>query len=113
MKKEERVEIVAVLPGYSPVDCWIDNKLEAMQKLVEGYIEFFYPWEDEVAIICNEEGKIKGLPANRAIYGDDGEFLDMIHGTFFIASVAGDDGELHSLSEEQIKHYMNLFGGAT
>ena len=28
------------------------------------------PFEDEVAIICNEEGKVQGLPPNRAIYGE-------------------------------------------
>src|SRR5699024_6863922 len=49
--------------------------LEAMQELVGGDIEEYMPFEDEVAIICNEEGKIIGLPLNRAIYSE--EVVDM------------------------------------
>ena len=41
-KPDERAEIVE-----------IDDKLEAMQELVGGYIQEYMPWEDEVAIICN------------------------------------------------------------
>ena len=44
--------------------------LEAMQSLVEGDIEEYMPFEDEVAIICNEEGKMNGLPLNRAVYSE-------------------------------------------
>ena len=36
--------------------------------MVGGDIEVTYPFEDEVAIILNESGKINGLPLNRAIY---------------------------------------------
>lgn len=111
MKKEERIEIVAVVPGYLPVRAWIDNTLEAMQAVVEGYIEMVYPWEDDAVLVCNEEGKLIGLPMNRALHDEHGFAVDMIHGTFFIARVE-DDAELHSLTEDQIKHYMNLFGGA-
>ena len=45
----------------------IEHTLENMQKVVGGYIEAVYPFEDEVAVICNEEGKLLGLPLNRAL----------------------------------------------
>ena len=48
----------------------IEDTLEAMQSLVEGDIEEYMPFEDEVAIICNEEGKMNGLPLNRAVYSE-------------------------------------------
>ena len=48
----------------------IDDTLEAMQGVVGGDIEEYMPFEDEVAIICNEEGKVNGLTPNRAIYGE-------------------------------------------
>lgn len=35
--------------------------MEAMQVVVGGDIEEYMPFEDEVAIICNEEGKVNGL----------------------------------------------------
>ena len=45
--------------------------LEAMQKAVGGYIEEYQlPNDDNVSIICNEEGKILGLPLNRGVYTD-------------------------------------------
>ncbi len=36
-----------------------------------GDIEEYMPFDDEAAIICNEEGKISGLPLNRAIYAEE------------------------------------------
>ena len=41
-----------------------------MQAVVGGNIEALYPFEEAVSIICNEEGKINGLPLNRAVYRD-------------------------------------------
>lgn len=49
----------------------IEDTLEAMQSIVDGDIEEYMPFSDEVAIICNEEGKVNGLPLNRAIYDSD------------------------------------------
>lgn len=46
------------------------DTLESMQSLVEGDIEEYMPFEDEVAIICNDEGKMNGLPLNRAVYSE-------------------------------------------
>ena len=37
--------------------------LKEAQKLVGGLIQFAYS-DDKVQIICNEEGKLKGLPMN-------------------------------------------------
>lgn len=45
------------------------------------------PYDDDVAIICNEEGKMRGLPLNRAVYVQDNdkkEMVDIICGKFFI-----------------------------
>ena len=47
-----------------------------MQSLVEGDIEEYMPFEDEVAIICNDEGKMNGLPLNRAVYSS-AEYVEM------------------------------------
>lgn len=48
----------------------IDNTLEALQTAVGGYIEAV-PVCTDFAIICNEEGRIKGLPHNCTICGVD------------------------------------------
>ena len=48
----------------------IEDTLEAMQETVGGYIEEYMPFDDEVAIVCKEEGKMNGAELNRAIYSN-------------------------------------------
>ena len=67
---KDKLKILVVEPGKYPKTVTIDDTLEAMQQVVGGYIEEYMPFEDEVAIICNEEGKLQGLPLNRAIYAE-------------------------------------------
>lgn len=66
----EKISVILVEPGRYPKLIEIEDTLEAMQSLVEGDIEEYMPFEDEVAIICNEEGKMNGLPLNRAVYSE-------------------------------------------
>lgn len=72
-------------------------------------IEAFYPFEEPVCIVCNEEGKLDGLPLNRAVYADPGrrEMLDIIAGTCFVCSCSGED--FGSLSPEQLHRYTEQF----
>ena len=51
----------------------IDSGLESLQHEVGGYIEAIYPYEDPVALVCNEEGELEGLPLNRALRDEDGD----------------------------------------
>ena len=56
----------------------LTTSLEAMQELVGGDIEEYMPFDDDVAIICNEEGKVRGLPLNRAVYVQDNDKKEMV-----------------------------------
>ena len=71
-----KLSVLLVEPNEYPRMIEIDNTLEAMQAVVGGDIEEYMPFEDEVAIICNEEGKISGLSPNRAVYAEP-ETLEM------------------------------------
>lgn len=107
MKKEPVIKVLKVEPDKAPELIEMPNELEAMQKIVGGYIEV-YPLADDAAIVCNEEGKISGMELNRPIY-HNGELVEIIAGTFFIA---GDDyelGEFVSLTDEQIEKYSKQF----
>lgn len=75
---ENKITVLLVQEGKYPKTIEIDDTLEAMQRLVGGDIEEYIPFEDEVAIICNEEGKVNGLPLNRAVYAE--EEVDMSYG---------------------------------
>lgn len=70
------------------------------KKEVGGYIEEIAPFPDPVAIICNEEGKIDGLPLNRAIKDEDGDIVDVIAGTFLVVGCNPDESNFASLSDE-------------
>ena len=65
-----KISVLLVEPNKYPKMIEIDDTLEAMQAIVGGDIEEYMPFEDEVAIVCHEEGKLIGLPPNRAIYAE-------------------------------------------
>lgn len=67
-EESAKLSMLLVEPGKYPRMIEVEDSLEAMQRVVGGDIEEFMPYEDEIAIICNEEGKINGMPPNRAIY---------------------------------------------
>ena len=81
---------MVVEPGYLPYEKEIQdgtNHLEQMQAIVGGLIEPIYPYHEEVAIVCNEEGLINGLPFNRSVPGGYGG----VFGTFFICGLGEED----------------------
>ena len=72
-------------------------------------IELYMPFDDDAAIICNEEGKLIGLPLNRAIYDSSGSLVEIIAGDFFICRAPADSDRFESLTEEQKKKYSERF----
>lgn len=102
------MKVLIFEPGKKAKVQEIGNSLEAMQAVVGGYIQAIYPWEDEVALVCNDEGKIAGLPLNRLIFDDEGNLVDVIAGTFFICSAPIESENFESLTEEQIIYYSGL-----
>ena len=84
------MNVLVVEPGYLPYEKEIQdgtNHLEQMQAIVGGLIEPIYPYHEEVAIVCNEEGLINGLPFNRSVPGGYGG----VFGTFFICGLGEED----------------------
>ena len=77
--KTKRIKVVLVEPGKLARPAEIPAILEGMQAVVKGSIEAFYPFEEEVCIVCNEEGKITGMPLNRAVYSEE-IITDMSYG---------------------------------
>lgn len=57
-------------PGCEPEIIEVDNTLAALQQEVGGYIETV-SIADDVVIICNEEGRLRGLPYNCRFVGVD------------------------------------------
>lgn len=103
------MRILKIEPEHHPERADIPDTLEAMQKVVGGYIQAVYPFEEPVALICNEEGKLNGLPLNRALWDEDGNLYDIISGTFFLYAAPPDAENFQSLSEEQLLYYEERF----
>ena len=103
------MKIIVVEPQKKPVVRDIDPGLESMQKIVGGSIEAVYPFDDPVALICNEEGKLLNLPLNRALRDDDGNVYDIISGTFFLCAAPPDNDHFAGLTDQQVKTYMERF----
>ena len=81
--KMRMVRVIVCRPGEKATIEEIGDDLESMQAVVGGYIEEVMPWKDDVALVCNEEGKIQGFLPNRLLKSDDGRIIDIIFGTFF------------------------------
>ena len=110
MSEKEIIRAVLVKPGEEPEIIEFDYTLEEMQRLVGGgLIQAIYPFDDDAALICNDEGKILGMPLNRALYDLRDEIYDIIAGDFFICRAPADSDTFASLTDEQIDNYMERF----
>lgn len=107
--KELKLSVLLVEPGKCPKIVQIEDALKAMQCVIGGDIEVYRPFDDDVAIVCNEEGKVKGFPLNRAIYSDRGELVDIIAGAFFVCYAPVDSEKFLSLPEELAEKYEEYF----
>ena len=103
----KKITVLVVEPNKKPYVEEISSSLEGMQSKVGGYIQAIYPFDEDVAIICNEEAKIFGLPLNRALSTAETGIYDVISGTFFIASCEGEN--FGSLSKTQQEKYKQMF----
>lgn len=78
------MKVLVVRPMEMPAVQEIDGSLESMQRIVGGDIEAVYPFDDPVALVCNDEGKLLGLPWNRTLTDDHGVPYDIVCGTFLL-----------------------------
>ena len=103
------MRVIVVEPKKKPMVQDIGSDLESMQKIVRGLIEAVYPFDEPVALICNEEGKLLNLPLNRALQDDAGNVYDIISGTFFVCAASPDSDRFEDLTDQQVKTYMERF----
>ena len=101
--KENQILICVKEPGENPrVEPLFDNTLEAFQKAVGGYIETVTIAEDLV-LICNEEGRLRGLPYNATICG-----VPFV-GTVLAVGVKGD--EFASVKGKHVSAVLRMLRG--
>lgn len=102
LQEENLLAVVFVEPHKKPVIRKLRNEYEDISRAVGGLIEHIYQ-EDGTILVANEESKLLGMDGNRRL--NDGKSI--LAGPFF---VVGDDGEEYrSLTEAEIKKYMERF----
>ena len=105
---ENTLSVLKVAPGQYPQQVEIDNDLKALQEAVGGFIGASYPFADDpVAIVYNDDGKLMGLPLNRALRDKDGQMYDAVAGTFLVVGLGEED--FASLTPELAQKYEQLF----
>ena len=125
---ENTLSVLKIASGQYPQQVEIDNDLKALQQAVGGSIGASYPFEDPVAIVYNDDGKLMGLPLNRALRDENGEMYDgklmglplnralrdengemydAVAGTFLVVGLGEED--FASLTPELAQKYEQLF----
>ena len=89
------MRVLMVEPGTAPYETEI-NGLEEMQAAVGGRITASYPFEEQVALVSNEESIWLQMPFNRSVEGGYGG----IFGPFFVCGIEGES--FSSLTPEQM-----------
>lgn len=91
-------------PNCNPSVININNTLKDIQCAVGGHFEaLVYSYEYALLMLCDEEGKLKGLDYNFTLGPDD------IVGNVLFVSAVGE--EFRELDERQIDFLLGKFGG--
>lgn len=99
--KENKIKVLSVEPGLPPAVKEISNDLASLQSEVGGLIECI-SFPNGCVVVCNEEGKLNGMPPNRRLGAD------IICGPFFVCDTTR-SGDFSSLSKRKIAEYSQLF----
>lgn len=99
------MKILLVEPGKAPEEKNISGTLDSMQEAVGGTIQAIYPFDEPVALVCNDEAKLLGMKMNRLLT----EIGDIICGPFFLCGAPAGSEKFTSLSAEQMAQYRKRF----
>lgn len=91
------MKIIVKKAGQMPEVKEVENELRVFNEIVGGYIETVSVI-DNIFCVCNEEGKLKGLPMNMFLNGE------LIVGDVFFCAFEGED--FVSLEDYQIEAIM-------
>ena len=96
------MRVVICEPGKYARIADIEGGLASFQSIVGDTICAGYPWEEQVAIVCDDNGEALHLPFCRYI-----ENYQSILGTFIICGLS--DCNFAGLTEEQAVRYEQMF----
>ncbi len=98
---KDMIRVLYKRPGKSLVEVEIPNELEWIQGAVEGYFEHVQI-SDDIAMLCNEEGKLHGMDENFPLMGD------LIVGPVLFVGVDGEDYTDCPRNRKQMEAFLKL-----
>lgn len=101
------IEVLLVRPNMYPERILVGCNLKEFQEVVGGYIQAVYPYDDPVALLMDEEGKMLRKELNRALRDEENNIYDVIAGNFLIVGLG--EESFASLTPELIEKYNDLF----
>ena len=104
-----RMNILLLEPGKRPRSTVITGTLQSMRQVVDGPIQAVYSFAEPVALICNEEGKLRNLPWNRALRDEAGQIYDIVAGTCFLCAAPPDADSFAGLPDAQLEVFARRF----
>lgn len=101
------MEVLLIKPGIYPQQVKIGCELEDLQKAVGGDIQAIYPYDEPVALVMDDEGKINGSELNRASRDETNKVYDIIAGNFLVVGLGEENFE--GLTNDLMKQFEEKF----
>ena len=116
IEEKNMIRVVVCRPDERAEVTEIEENLKSMQAVVGGLIQEYFPFHssddpryDDVALICNDEGKLMRMPPSRAIFDEDGHVQDIIAGPFFICYAPVESETFLSLPDDLAEEMRRKF----
>ena len=102
-----KMDALLVKPNMYPQPVQIGCELEDLQDIVGGDIEAVSPFNEPVALIMDENGKMSGKEWNRALRDEHGKIYDIVAGDFLVVGLGEED--FCSLSPDMMRRFEEHF----
>ena len=99
------MRVIIANPGEEARIAEIEPGLESLQAVIGGWIEL-WAIDGAAHFLCNEEGRINGMPLNRFVTLSDGTVWD-IYGPILVVGADDDDGSFTSLPEAEAHTWVD------
>ena len=102
-----KMDALLVKPNMYPQPVQVGCELEDLQDIVGGDIEAISPFNEPVALIMDENGKMSGKEWNRALRDEHGKIYDIVAGDFLVVGLGEED--FCSLSPDMMRRFEEHF----
>lgn len=102
-----KMDALLVKPNMYPQPVQVGCELEDLQDIVGGDIEAVSPFNEPVALIMDENGKMSGKEWNRALRDEHGKIYDIVAGDFLVVGLGEEN--FCSLSPDMMRQFEEYF----